>query len=374
MTTIHIAIKEIKQALRDRRTFLFMLAFPIVLILILGTALSNAFSGSIELGEMKVLYKDTGASPALGGYWDGFVKAVEGENVHFTPLGKDMNGQEEVKSDNYVAYVEIGDEGIRFYGSTRNTIEGNIVQGMLTTFAQRYNLVAATMKTDPVAAQAVLANASAPHDIVKETALQADKAPGSIDYYAVAMTTMIAMYGAMSASTLIRGERSRNTAIRLSAAPVSKAEIFVGKIIGSLFTNLACVLAVVLFSKYAFKADWGYHMGMVILVLLSEVLLAVAIGLGLSYLFKGETARSIVMIFTQLASFLGGAYFPIGQDESFMGWISDFSPLRWANVAINKIIYSNELGAALPAIGLNLIVAFAFLAIAIISMRRREAL
>ncbi|MBB6675015.1 ABC transporter permease [Cohnella nanjingensis] len=374
MKTLIIALKEIKQALRDKRTFVFMLAFPIVLILILGMALSNAFSGNVELGEMKVLYKDTGASPALGGYWDGFVKTVGQGNVHFTPLGEGMNGQEEVKSDNYVAYVELGNEGIRFYGSTKSTIEDNIVQGMLTAFAQRYNLAASAMKTDPAAAQAVLANASAPHDIVKETALQADKSPGSIDYYAIAMTTMIALYAAMSASSLIRGERSRNTAIRLSAAPVSKSEIFAGKIIGCLFSNLICVLAVVLFSKYVFKADWGDHFGMVFLVLLSEVLLAVSLGLGLSYFFKGETARSIVMIFTQLASFLGGAYFPIGDADNFMGAVTNLSPLRWANVAINKIIYSNELGAALPAIGLNLAIAVAFLAIAIISMRRREAL
>ena len=49
------------------------------------------------------------------------------------------------------------------------------------------------------------------------------------DYYAVAMTTLIALYSALSASYLIRGERLRKTADRLIAAPVHKGEIFAGR-------------------------------------------------------------------------------------------------------------------------------------------------
>ena len=43
------------------------------------------------------------------------------------------------------------------------------------------------------------------------------------------MTTMIALYVAMGASSLIRGERIRKTGDRLIVAPISKAEIFIEK-------------------------------------------------------------------------------------------------------------------------------------------------
>ncbi len=53
-----------------------------------------------------------------------------------------------------------------------------------------------------------------------------------MDYYAIVMTTMVALYGAMGASNLIRGERIRKTGDRLIAAPITKAEIFIGENIG----------------------------------------------------------------------------------------------------------------------------------------------
>lgn len=74
-----------------------------------------------------------------------------------------------------------------------------------------------------------------------------------MDYYAVVMTTMIALYAAMGASSLIRGERIRKTGDRLIAAPISKAEIFIGKVLGSLVANALCILLVMLFSKFVFK-------------------------------------------------------------------------------------------------------------------------
>ena len=58
------------------------------------------------------------------------------------------------------------------------------------------------------------------------------------------------------ASFLIRGERIRKTGDRLIAAPISKAEIFIGKVLGSLVANALCILLVMLFSKFVFQANW----------------------------------------------------------------------------------------------------------------------
>ena len=64
------------------------------------------------------------------------------------------------------------------------------------------------------------------------------------------MTTMIVLYGSISASYLIRGERMRNTANRLVAAPIKTAEIFVGKILGTVLVHAICVLVVIMSTKY----------------------------------------------------------------------------------------------------------------------------
>jgi ABC-2 type transport system permease protein len=371
---LNIALKEVKVNVRNIRTFTFMLAFPIVLMLILGTALTNAFHGSATVDDMSLLYNNTSNNSVLTEYWNGFSQGIEKQGVKLTSLPAGVNGLDEIRADHYTAYAEVTDNGIHFYGGTKHTIETNIIQGMLTAFSDRYNLAAAAVKDDPASAKAIVASSGMSAEFIRETALNADKKPGSIDYYAIAMSTMIAMYSAMSASFLIRGERTRNTAARLMASPVSKGEIFAGKVIGCTFINFLCVLIVVLFSKFAFGADWGSHYGSILLVLLTEVLLAVSLGLGVSYLVKDESSRSVIMIFTQIASFLGGAYFPVDDATGFQATLANLSPLRWVNQALTKIIYADNLQAALPAMGLNVGIAAAFLAISIILMRRREAL
>lgn len=373
MNIWNIALKEIKSNLRNTRTFVFMLAMPIVFMLILGATLSNAFASGHSVGDLRLLYKNTGMDTQMSAYWSDFAQGIEKEGIQVVQADAGMDGHKEVRADRYTAYAEVGDSGIEFYGSGKNTIESNILQGMLTAFADRYSLAAAANRVDPASAQGIVSSAGESGDFIRETALNANKKPSSIDYYAIAMSTMIALYSVISASHLFSGERARNTAVRLLAAPVSKGGIFTGKIIGCMFINALCVLVVVLFSKFVFRADWGNHYGIVVIILLTEVLLAVSLGLGVSFLVKGEGARAIVMIFTQFASFLGGAYFPIGDTEGIFTILSNLSPLRWTNTALMRIIYADNTAAAWPVIGLNFGISAVFLLLAVILIRKREA-
>lgn len=374
MNIWNVAVKEIKSALRERRTLLFMLAFPIVLMLILGTALSNVFSGSAEVGKMQLLYKITADQTQLTQSWHIFAQEIERQGISAVPAEAGMNGRELIQDGQYTSYVELGGDGMKFYGNSRQSIESNILQGMLTAFADRYNLAVSAIRSAPSEAEAVMASVETEGGFVNETSLDPDKTPGSLDYYAISMTTMIALYAAMSGSFLFRSERTRQTAIRLIAAPISKGELFAGKVIGCTAINLLCVLIIVLVSKFAFQANWGDHMGMLFLILTTEVLLAVSLGLGVSYLVQGEKSRAVIMIFTQIASFVGGAYFPFDESAPVMGTVMNLSPIRWANEAIMNLIYSNDILAAWPAIGINVATAAAFLLVSALIMRKREAL
>ncbi|AZJ19933.1 ABC transporter permease [Bacillus wiedmannii] len=369
MNIFNIAVMHIKRDFRDVRTLVFMLAFPIVLMLVLGTALTNAFdSDSQAIKDIQVLYKDE-ASSTFSQTFEAFTKEVDKSGIHFKKASGSIDGKEEVKQNKYAAYVELNKDGAKFYGSDKSSIEGSIVEGMLTTFIDKYNVAAEVAKVDPSKVSAVISSGNH-NDYIEETSLQAAKKPGSMDYYAVVMTTMIALYAAMGASSLIRGERIRKTGDRLIAAPISKAEIFIGKVLGSLVANALCVLLVMLFSKFVFQANWGEHLGIIFIILLTQIFLAISFGLGIGYITKtAESSRAIILVVVQLASIFGGAYFVI--EENF---VTNLSPLTWANTAVMKIIYANDVGAALPVICLNLGISALFLLIAIIALRRREGL
>jgi ABC-2 type transport system permease protein len=346
-----------------------MLAFPIVLMLILGSALSNAFDSNISVGKIHVLYKDH-SNENISQAFQAFKAQVVKSDIYFKKANENTDGKKEVKDGNYDAFIELNNNGIQLYQSGQKSIEASIVQGMLTAFTDKYNLAVEVAKVAPEQVTSALSSGSH-KDYIKETSIHSAKQPGAMDYYAIAMTTMIALYAAMGASYLMRGERVLKTADRLLASPVTRGEILVGKILGSLVLNSLCVLIVVVFSKFVFKANWGEHLGIVLLILLSEVILAVSFGLGISYITKtGAAAKMIIMIVVQLASMIGGAYYKLSDTSG----ISSLSPLTWANTAITKIIYGNDLAAAIPALSLNIGISAVFLAIAIVSLQRREGL
>ncbi len=370
MNILNIAWKEIKTDFRDTRTLFFMLAFPIVLMLILGTALSNTFTTSIPVNTIQVLYKDTTKTE----YFQHFITEAEKSGIHFKKAAEKINEKKEVKQRKYDGFVAATDKGIQLYLNNESSIEGNILQGMLASFVDQYNIAIEISKAAPEKLENAFTRGKQA-DFIKETPLLANKEPGSMDYYAIVITTMIVLYGSMPASSLIVGERVRKTAVRLMASPVRKSEIFIGKVLGSLVSNSLCILLVILFSKLFFKANWGDHLGLVFLVLLTEIIFAVSLGIGVSFLTKKSGSPGIIiMLFVQLASFFGGAYFKIENPEGIFKMITDLSPLTWMNSALTKMIYAHDFSAAIPAITINLAGALIFLLLAIISLQRREGL
>ncbi|WP_284036949.1 ABC transporter permease [Neobacillus sp. 114] len=368
MNILNIAWKGIKTEFRDIKTLIFLLAFPILLMLVLGTALSNTFTTSLPVDDLHVLYKDT----TQEGSFQQFIKAAEKSGMHFKKVTDQVDGKKEVKRSTFDGYVEVTENGVQLYVNDDNSIKGSILQGMVSGYVDKYNIASEVMKTAPDKLNAAF-TAGEQRDFIKETSLNPNKQPGSMDYYAIVITTMIVLYGALPASSLIVSERVRRTADRLIAAPVRKSEIFIGKVLGSLVSNGLCVILVILFSKLLFKANWGDHLGLVFLVLLTEVVFAISLGIGISFLTKSSAApQVIIMIIVQLSSFFGGAYFKIDNPEGIFKLITELSPLTWMNEAITKIIYANDFAAVIPAISINLIGSFLLLLVAIISLQRRE--
>jgi ABC-2 type transport system permease protein len=355
---------------------IFMLATPVLLMLILGTVLSGNFNGSKAVDDIRVIYSANGIgdSAELDRLKQWFDNGT-GEEVKLeeTTLGE-ADALRAVENGTYSGYVSLGEDGIDYYGNSRTGVENGIIHGLLAAYAEhrKLNLVipeGVSAEGSPIAG-----------NHMKGRALQAPLKPDAIDYYAVAVTTMMIMYSAATAGLLFENERVRHTANRLLVAPVTKAEIFAGKILGSLWINSLFIIVIVLISKFMYGANWGNAgaMGMSLLVLLSQIVFAISLGLGASYLFKGKAAGAVVMTFIQLAAFFGGSYYQVEDNGDFVSLLARFSPLDWTNDAIIAIIYGGGAGsglsAAAEAILLNVGFSVLFLAISILLMRRKEGL
>ncbi|RIX51479.1 ABC transporter permease [Paenibacillus nanensis] len=370
MNIWRIAVKEMLVS-RDVKMLLFMLATPVLLMLILGTVLSNAFSGSQAAGDIRVLYISESGVTA-----DELAAQAEAKGVILEQASSGMEESlREVQDGSYTGFMMIKEAGIHYYGNSRSKLENGIVNGLLTGIAERSKLEATLTELPNEGGAAAAAGGNA--GLVKETLLEGSPRPGAMDYFAIAVTTMSIFYYAATAGQLIDNERVRNTAARLLAAPVSKYEIFTGKVIGNVVLNTLFVAVVVFISKYMYDANWGSNMGLVFLVLISLIVFTISMGLAISYLIKGKAAGAVIMIIIQLACLFGGSYFQVVDNGDFISVMSRYSPLTWSNEALVGIIYGNDSGelfAASEAILLNIGISAALLAASIFIMRRREGL
>ena len=129
MNVLRIALKEMKIA-REPQMLVFMLATPVSLILILGTALSNAFNGSTTIGDIRVLYHNDGAEPALTEQWQAFMQEAErSSGMVFEQVEEGMDGGQEVRNNRYTGYVEMDGQGVRYDGNSRNSMENGLCKG-----------------------------------------------------------------------------------------------------------------------------------------------------------------------------------------------------------------------------------------------------
>lgn len=370
MNIIRIMTKEMKQIVRNKKSMLLMLFYPIVLMVVLGTALSGAFDNSAGFSEIKVLYTNPAGTP-LAEVFRGFVARGQEMGMDFTLAPDVERGIESIKSGAYACYVKVTNTGVELYKNDSQAFRGLMVETMLGTFTQRYNAIYEILRVNPAVAGKLISQ-STNGDYVKTSSLGERKQPRALDYYAVTMLTLIILYGSTRAAYAIFNEKLMKTESRLYCTPVKKSTILLGKILGMLWVAVFQVIFVVLFCKYVLGTYWGDHLGIILLLLISEVAFAVSLGVGMAYLVRGEVGASqgILNVLIPVLVFLGGGYVPIDSFGKTVLLIAKISPIKWVNTAIFQVIYNNDLGTVLQSTILNVCLAVVFLVFAFFSVRK----
>lgn len=373
MRIINIAIKEIKQSLRDKKNMAIMTLFPIILIVILGAAFSKVMGDSVDLGRIDVLYtiKSEGS---IASSFEGFKNELSSYDVEFTKIEDIEKGKSSIKDSKYACYVIVDDTSkeIILYKNDRYNFNASFIQGILDTFKQRYNVISEIVLENPKVMVEVMKKEDLKY--VTLESLDKKKQPRAIDYYGITMTTLIILYAAMTAGYGIKQEQTLKTGNRMKVSPVKKGEVFVGKVLGSWTITVIQILVVLIFSKYIIKVDWGNNLGVVSLILFSEILMAVSIGTIVALTIKSEGAMvGVLNLIIPVMVFLGGGYVPLDQFKSnIMIALSKFSPITWINEAILNVVYVDNFDKVMPAILINLGVTLVLLVISSVAFRKEE--
>lgn len=360
-----IARKDAKVILRDKAAVLVMLAMPLGLIFILGSALGGVEESDAIDAKVAIVDLDAGETGAL------FVEALTGSedigNLFRIELGDDADAvrtdvergdltaaliiprdlTERIAAGEPVALEVLQDPGSRvsagvWAGVARAAVSAassQIVFGRVLGEAVDVPGVAPAPPGDPAVPPQGAGGYVEPTlpmltlDIVTVEPVEATIGTriSMIAYYSAGMTGMFLLFGSMFGAFAFLKERREQTLARVLTTPVSKTAVVGGKALGVFMIGAGQFLVLLLGTTMLFRVDWGADVAATVTLGLAEVFAAAGLAMTLAAVGKSERAvggigPALIMFFAAT----GGSMIPSAMLPEWLKPLQVVSPVWWS--------------------------------------------
>jgi ABC-2 type transport system permease protein len=372
----YIAKKDLLQILRDRTSLFFLLAVPLVLIVVVGFAFGSFFgSGSNQITiTVAVSNQDSGflgkdIVNALQISTDK-LKITVNQNNNPSQVTDQVANNSNVNAgvviptgttDKFIAAAQTGitpKNLVQFYSLPSNndpraTIVQNIVSGVIsaqlagTTAVGQVKSVCnqpgnhcAQNSIDSQAIAIAVGQASATGGSSTVQALTAGKAVSinNFDQIVPGYAVFFALFGINAAAGTILQEKEDGTFRRLLIAPVQKYALLGGKLLSQFILTLAQLTFFFVFGYFAFNLHFG-SLPAVIALIISVSFAATGLGILLVSVVKTRRQLSaIVPLVVLVSSAVGGAWWPLFLEPTWMQQIAKVGITAWAMEGLNGVM------------------------------------
>lgn len=390
MRWFHIGMKDLTITVRDRAALGVLLAMPMLLIVILGSALGN-LAANIEKIPVAIVDLDQGRmghdvtkgffedeelaklflATTMRSETDARAAVERGDLAGALIVPEDFTRR--INTGKPATLVVFTDPGRQITGSVfRSVAEAVSTHVSAASIAARTSAFYASKLAvqDPGFLGSVIGKAvrssteSSALDAVglEETTAVRGKDISMLSYYAGAMSVMFITFGAMfGAFSLIR-ERDEWTLPRILMTHATRTDIVGGKAFGVLLIGLLQFSVLYLFTS-ALGVNWGDPLA-VFLVAVPTV--TAATGMALFIASVAKTVRSvsgIAQVFIQAMAALGGSFFPVAQFPAWLQPLHYFTVNGWAIDGMLSTMRGGTAVDILPNAGALLLMGAAFLAV-----------
>lgn len=376
-----IARKDFTVLIRDKAAVLVLVAMPLALIFILGSALGNLESGDFAI-KVAIVNSDEGETGEH--FVEGLTEAEELEDMFSITVAEDAaQVRRDVERGNLVAALIIPEgttekvqagtpvalEVLQDPGSPLGaSVWGGVVKAAIS-YASSELVLGRTLQAElsgvgaapPGGPQAQRPGTGIPEltavTLTNEKA-ETEEEVSMMSYYSAAMTAMFLLFGSMFGAFTFVKERREQTLARMLVTPSNKAAIVGGKGLGILFIGLAQLVVLVAGTLVLFRVDWGQHLGAILFIGAAEVLAATGLAMTLAALGKSERAiggigPAVIMLFAAT----GGAMIPAEQMPAWMKPAQVISPTYWALDGFLDVMRGASIPDVVPQAGWILVIA-----------------
>ncbi|WP_055106702.1 ABC transporter permease [Paenibacillus ihumii] len=191
----------------------------------------------------------------------------------------------------------------------------------------------------------------------------------SFQYYAASMLIMFLLYSSLSASISLSEEKRTKTLYRLNAMPVSTLEIFLGKIAGNSLVAFLQAVVIIGGTTWFYGVDWGRHLGLLVLICVLVITASMMLAIIITLLSGSATvARSVVVTVIVIMTFLSGGFQPLPIE--LIQRMGEFTVNHWALQAILRLMLGEGPDEVMKYVAMLGLCCLLLLAAGIVSYRK----
>lgn len=337
--TLYILIKkEIIQFLRNKTDVLTMFIFPIILIVVMGTALNGLMNVDKNIFENKdIYYKKSGTKDAdLYNIFINFKKScTDTIKVNFIEVKYNKKAIDSVNNGDSLCFIEIKDNDYDYYKSQNRDISSQkIFKNIFEQYIKRYTLIENIGANNPNIIQDILNEESL--IFIKEEGIN-NKGIDSFTYYTFAELILIMMYVSGITSISMYKEGLQGTITRIRMSKTSNLSVILSKIILGVIIGILQTIVIYLVSTVFLGVNWGNDLIQIFMVIVSFIIFSSVLGVASSMIFSdNKTASSFINTVIIILGFLGGSYMPISLIKStkLTNILCQLTPTYWANISL----------------------------------------
>ncbi|MDH3589999.1 MAG: ABC transporter permease [Gammaproteobacteria bacterium] len=339
---------DLKLALKDRSTILWLFIMPAVFFYFIGTVTQSGVGFSSSPAELVVTNHD-------GGFLSQHLEMRLEENLFAVMRPQDVPPVQEGEEPMQRRQVSIpADFTEQLQAGNQVTIQ---YEGLQTGFSNQYDffriqkatysvlgdLIVVETRGDTLS-PAALATATAqprPVELVVTPAGRQLQIPSGFQQAIPGTLVMFTMLVLLSTgASMLVDEREKQLLRRLASAPFSRGQVVLGKWAGRMALAIVQIgVAVGLSFTPLFDMNWGHSLTMVLVILLAWGALCTSLALLLGSLARTDNqAAGLGVFFTMVLAALGGCWWPIEVAPIWMQRLQLFTPTGWTMDALHKLI------------------------------------
>jgi ABC-type multidrug transport system permease subunit len=343
-----IARNDLKLAVKDRSTFLWLFIMPAVFFYFIGTVTQGGVSFVDSPAELVVENND-------GGFLSSHLESRLQKNLFTIIYPQDIppvkEGEEPVR---YRKLTIPADFTTQLASEEEVAIE---YEGLRSGFNNDYDLFRVQKAAYSVLGDLVVVK-SAGNSMTADSLAQATAGARPVQLLVtpagrqlqipagfqqaipgtLVMFTMLVLL--TSGAAMLVDDRDKQLLRRLASAPLGRGQVVLGKWVGRMALAIVQIaVAIGISFTPLFEMDWGQALPMVVVILLAWGALCTSLALLLGSLARTDSqAGNLGAFATMTLAALGGCWWPIEVAPRWMQELQLFIPTGWAMDALHKLI------------------------------------